>query len=169
MNGRKCPIIETGSEVGIWLLFVLGIGGFLVHNAEERQETAPATLVVSSHLHDSVMVDVRTRSRTGSISGPVAKPLRPGSRVEFLVNPDRALCLRIVETAGPRITPLYLPATWSEGGPEVRIRESTLNGVESAQIRCDPELEKHRVRVALGKYFEPDDPGRIRREPILVR
>lgn len=129
----------------------------------------PSTLVVESGLDNPVLVDVRMRARSGNVDGPVAQRLAPGSAITFTAHPAQALCIRVIEPRNSRVVSFQLEGSEVATTTAIRLRPSVLRRAPPGFVRCDPELARHRVRPAIGRYFELDHPQTVRRERILNR
>lgn len=129
----------------------------------------PSILVVESELDNPVLVDVRMRVRSGKVDGPVAQRLAPGSDITFTAHPGHALCIRVIEPRDSRVVSFQLDGSEDATTTAIRLRPSVLQRAPPGFVRCDPELARHRVRPAIGRYFELDHPQTVRRERILKR
>lgn len=128
-----------------------------------------ASLTVESGLNERVLVDVRLRTPSGQVEGPITQLLVPGSAVTFSASPDQPLCVRVITLGDRRVVSFQIEGSEHALTTAIRLPPSTLERPPADLAQCEPELARHRVRTARGQYFEPDRPERLRRERILSR
>lgn len=160
---------RKGRYVGIAML-VLGTSLLVLSGRAEMGGAAIwSTLVIQNALDDSVLVDVRWKERSGQIEGPIARALSPDARGDFGIRNDRAFCIRVIHPVAGGVRAVRLQPTRGAIQSVIRLDAQILDRSPASSARCEPDLEQDRVRVAVGRYFEPDRPDRIRRERLLWR
>lgn len=155
----------------LWLLVAVmaALTARVATTGEWVQWPELSTLTVESALHDSILVDVRMRTRSGRVDGPIVQRLHPGSEVTFSASPDDPVCIRLIEPEERRVVSFQLDGSEQARSTAIRLGPSTLQRAPPGFVRCDEDLAGHRVRLVPGRYFEPDRPETVRRERILAR
>jgi hypothetical protein len=169
MNTRDYAVSDSGFRVGGWLLAVFGAGALALMGAEDYEQGGPFTFSIQSALENEVLIDLRGRTRSGAVAAPIAKSLDAGSRVDFTIWAEREVCVRVIDRNLGLIRALHIPHAVPDGINRLWIRESLFAPSSTSGVRCDPALVQHPVRLELGKSFDPQEPSRVRREPILYR
>lgn len=167
---ERDPYQVAGSSTATgWALVVLAVAIIVMALWADGDPFPEASRIhLESALEEPVLVDVRFVIRHGEVEGPIARTLEPDSNFGFHVPGGREACLRIIDPGSGRVTALHLP-----GGAgtrmTLRLHRAALESQVADSGRCTAELRGHRVRIAHGRYFDPERPDRIRRERLLRR
>lgn len=126
-------------------------------------------ITVENDNGEVVLVDYRSQTRAIGVDGPVAFTLAPGTAVSFAVPVGQTFCVRVIRPERQQVTASAgLVSRRGDTPARVRVRAVERSG-GSASSPCPSNLADHRVRLSLVEYFEPHDPGSVRRERLLNR
>lgn len=121
---------------------------------------------------DSVLVDARWWGGATGVDGPIARMLPPDSATTIVrASGDSQICLRVVNPRSHRVSSGLIPDLTRDGDTLVVMAAQPLTEAPGPQFTdpCPAMLGENRFRLAMGRYFHPQDPERIRRERILRR
>jgi hypothetical protein len=151
-------IAALAAGVLLWLAAV-----FIFQPGRLISETK-TSLRLRSRLPAAALVDVRFWGGGEGLDGTVARMLAPDREVVLYLPRGRDACVRVID-----------PETAAVVGVRVGASEETatltltpeLAGQSAQAERCEPGLERDRIRIAPGRYIEPYRPTPVRRERIL--
>lgn len=128
-------------------------------------------VLVNNESSTTVLVDARWWGGTIGIAGPLAVRLEPGSSAIVLAPAGhREACVRVIDPRTARVSGVLVALGPSQDTVSVTVRKRPHEApMATLTTVCAPTLQGDRVRVALGRYFDPDDPGRLRRERLIRR
>lgn len=137
-----------------------------------RDAASPKAILVLNSGPEPVLIDARWWGGPTGLDGSIAALVEPESTaVMFRAGSRSDICVRVIEPRSGRVRAGLVTGD-SQNGDTVQVTVGgTHGGSPHLQLTdpCPPRLENDRVRVALGRYFEPGAPDRIRRERVINR
>jgi len=133
---------------------------------------APVVILVHNPGPDSVLVDTRWWGGPVGVDGPVARVVAAGSTLRVARGtPNTEICVRVIDTRSREVSARVLPEPANAGDSMFVsvIQQSHDAPRPDLTGPCSPRLETDRVLVDLGRFFDPREPDRIRRERIIRR
>jgi hypothetical protein len=130
----------------------------------------PLVLRVTNETNGPVLVDTRMWDGSLGGAGPIAETLAAGGTATLRHWTTSAPCVRVVDPASGRVgAGLVAGATQPGDTVSVRVLRPTGGGPPGPNLSrpCPTELAEDRIRIGLGRYFDPGNPARILRERIL--
>jgi hypothetical protein len=117
----------------------------------------------------SVQVDARWWYGEFGVEGPIVRNVPPGGVTMLHSRGVGGICVRMIHRSHRLVGGGFVMAPTRGDTSRVAIRDGAGGGspVLEPGRACPPELMEHRVRLGSGRYFDPADPGTIRRERIL--
>ncbi|MDX1566919.1 MAG: hypothetical protein R3223_03900 [Longimicrobiales bacterium] len=145
---------------GVVLILLVGA---LVWTAGEGPP--PGTVVVENPGDAPRHADVVLRARGGAVSASLLRLVEPGSSLGYRIPAGAAGCVRWIDDGSVRAA-WAVPRSRTSGAGTVL--ELSRGGAASSGA-CPPELVRHRIRPALGRWMNPGDAARIHRERMIPR
>lgn len=167
---RAEDVALAGSQL---LLVAIVIAVFALLLILPRTELPdPVVVVAVNPGPDTVLVDARWWGGPVGIQGPIARRIGPESRtVLFRARVRADVCVRVIEPRSRRLAAGLVADTLQNGDTVEVVVAQPLSGEPRPGLveACPQRLEGDRVRVATGRYFNPDEPDRMRRERFIRR
>lgn len=167
---RAEDVALAGSQL---LLVAIVIAVFALLLILPRTELPdPVVVVAVNPGPDTVLVDARWWGGPVGIQGPIARLIGPESRtVLFRARVRADVCVRVIEPRSRRLAAGLVADTLQNGDTVEVVVAEPLSGEPRPGLveACPQRLEGDRVRVATGRYFNPDEPDRMRRERFIRR
>lgn len=170
IRGGGRPVVLT--RRWFWIPALLAGGAALVLLLIGRGVEWPgsADIEVVNAGNEPMLVDARWWGGPARVVGPFARLLEPDSAMVIRPGGRGDLCIRAIEPGSGRIARVLVPARDRNDVLRVDIPSAPAGppGPELPVV-CPGFLEDDRVRVGWGRYLQPGNPPRVRRERIIRR
>lgn len=160
----RAVLVFLGSILALaWLLFAL----------PRNRPPEPITIVVLNSSTDPVLVDARWWAGHLGVDGPIVRSLEPDSTavVHRADARRKDICVRVIDPSSHRVSGQLVTDIVGAGDTIQIVVAGPFHDAPRypAADSCPRSLQDDRVRVAIGRYFDPTEPDRIRRERLIRR